>query len=336
MRRSRILSSVMALALIVTSVCIPAGTTSSAKKAALSKKKLSINVGETKVIKVKNSKKTAKVTWKSTDSKIVKIVKKTSKGKKASATVQGIAEGKTVVKAVYKIGKKKTNLKCTVTVKASEVQKPTTTAPSATTPAASAKPGTSVTPSATNTPAQATDVPQPTKEATPKPTRTPRPTAGPTATPTPAPKLTNPYKVDLSAAGLAVGENGGVVSYNAETKTLDSTMGNLNGFIVKNPIKENIEKYSYVEITYELEGGDVNLYLADASMEGDGAGQDAAGWHAEIKLNQYDYGKDVKITYGDDGTDTFTGGYLKAFKIFNFGDETTIKIKDITFYQVEK
>ena len=29
-------------------------------------------------------------------------------------------------------------------------------------------------------------------------------------------------------------------------------------------------------------------------MEGDGAGQDAAGWHAEIKLNQYDYGKDVK------------------------------------------
>lgn len=113
-------------------------------------------------------------------------------------------------------------------------------------------------------------------------------------------------------------------------------MGNLNGFIVKNPIKENIEKYSYVEITYELEGGDVNLYLADASMEGDGAGQDAAGWHAEIKLNQYDYGKDVKITYGDDGTDTFTGGYLKAFKIFNFGDETTIKIKDITFYQVEK
>lgn len=142
MRKSRILSSVMALALIVTSVCIPAGTTSSAKKAALSKKKLSINVGETKVIKVKNSKKNAKVTWKSTDSKIVKIVKKTSKGKKASATVQGIAEGKTVVKAVYKIGKKKTNLKCTVTVKASEVQKPTTTAPSATTPAASTTPGT--------------------------------------------------------------------------------------------------------------------------------------------------------------------------------------------------
>ena len=33
---------------------------------------------------------------------------------------------------------------------------------------------------------------------------------------------------------------------------------------------------------------------------------------------------------------SFTGGYLKAFKIFNFGDETTIKIKDITFYQVEK
>lgn len=134
MRRSRILSSVMALALIVTSVCIPAGTISSAKKAALSKKKLSINVGETKVIKVKNSKKTAKVTWKSTDSKIVKIVKKTSKGKKASAAVQGIAEGKTVVKAAYKIGKKKTNLKCTVTVKASELQKPTITAPSATTP----------------------------------------------------------------------------------------------------------------------------------------------------------------------------------------------------------
>ncbi len=234
MRKSRILSSVMAFSAYC-NFCMHSGRNHqfSKRKLLLVKKKLSINVGETKVIKVKNSKKTAKVTWKSTDSKIVKIVKKTSKGKKASATVQGIAEGKTVVKAVYKIGKKKTNLKCTVTVKASEVQKPTTTAPSATTPAASAKPGTSVTPSATNTPAQATDVPQPTKEATPKPTRTPRPTAGPTATPTPAPKLTNPYKVDLSAAGLAVGENGGVVSYNAETKTLDSTMGNLNGFIVK-------------------------------------------------------------------------------------------------------
>lgn len=336
MKRSRILSFVMSLALIATSVCIPAGITSSAKKAALNKKVLSINVGKTKVIKVKNSKKTAVVTWKSANSKIAKIVKKTSKGKKAKASVKGITEGKTVVKAVYKIGKKKTTLKCNVTVTASESQTPMVTAPSAATPEASAAPVTSVTPSVTNTPAQATDVPQPTNEATPKPTRTPRPTPGPTATPTPAPKLTNPYKVDLSTEGLAVGENGGVVSYNAETKTLDSTMGNLNGFIVKNPIQENVEKYSYVEITYELDGGDVNLYLADASMEGDGSGQDAAGWHAEIKLNQYDYGKDVKITYGDDGTETFTGGYLKAFKIFNFGDEATIKIKDITFYQVEK
>ncbi len=335
MKRCRILSSIMALTLITASVCIPSADTSSAKKAALSARKLQINVGETKVIKVKNAKKTAKVTWKSANSKLVKITKKVVKGKKASAAVKGIAEGQTTVKAVYKTGKKKTNLKCTVIV--SDVKLPDQT--TATQPASSVTNTpvpTAPAASATQTAPAPTDVPQPTEEPTPKPTRTPRPTAGPTATPTPAPKLTNPYKVDLSTAGLAVGENGGTVSYNADTKTLDSTMGNLNGFIVKNPIKEDIEKYSYVEITYELDGGDVNLYLADASMEGDGTGQDASGWHDEIKLNQYEYGQDVKITYGDDGTDTFTGGYLKAFKIFNFGDETTIKIKDITFYQVEK
>lgn len=76
----------------------------------LSKKKLTVKEGKTAVLKVKNPSK--KVTWKSSNSKIVKITKK-SGSKKSSVTLKGLKKGTATITA--KVGTVK--LKAKVTVK---------------------------------------------------------------------------------------------------------------------------------------------------------------------------------------------------------------------------
>ena len=83
--------------------------TDAAKKPKLSTSKLTVKVGQTKKVTVKNSAKKAKVTWKSSKSTIAKIVKKTS-GKSAYAKVMGVKEGTAQVSATYKLGKKKSGV----------------------------------------------------------------------------------------------------------------------------------------------------------------------------------------------------------------------------------
>ena len=147
-----------------------------AKKPKLSKKTLSIEVGKTKKITVKNSAKKAKVTWKSTKKSVAKIGKKAS-GKKAYATIKAVKEGKATIKATYKLGKKKTTLTCKVTV----------------------TPKNDVTPTVAPTAA-------PTAVPTVAPTVAP--TAAPTATPTPGPDVwvatwgTAEEKNDISADAM--------------------------------------------------------------------------------------------------------------------------------------
>ncbi|MCI8306621.1 MAG: hypothetical protein HFH14_01100 [Lachnospiraceae bacterium] len=96
--------------------CNPADA-AAAKKVKLSKKKVTVTVGGTYKLNLKNGVKKAKVTWKSGNKKIVKIIKKSAKGKKAYAKIKGLKTGKANINAVYKVGKKKQKLTCRVTVK---------------------------------------------------------------------------------------------------------------------------------------------------------------------------------------------------------------------------
>lgn len=106
---------VCALSMIAGMAAISPANTAYAKGKAvkLAKKTYSVTVGKTTKIKVKNSNKKAKVTWKSSKPKVVRISKKKN-GKNAYATVKALKKGSAKVTATYKSGKTKKNLKCTV------------------------------------------------------------------------------------------------------------------------------------------------------------------------------------------------------------------------------
>lgn len=147
----KFMAGFLAATMVVTSAGVG---TSAAKKPAISNKKLELVAGKTAVIKVKNSNKKAKITWKSSNQKVVKITKKDSKKKKA--TIKALKKGKAVISAKYKLGTYTKTLKCNVSVK-DDVK-----------------------------PSQS---PAPTAKPTVKPTVKPavKPTANPTAVPTVAP-----------------------------------------------------------------------------------------------------------------------------------------------------
>lgn len=92
-----------------------------AKKPKLSRTKVSVTVGKTKRVTVKNAK---KVTWKVTK-KAAQIVKLTKKSKKG-ATIKGLKKGTAKISVQMKNGKKK--VKKTITVKVSSVKKVVVTA----------------------------------------------------------------------------------------------------------------------------------------------------------------------------------------------------------------
>ena len=144
-----------------------------AKKPKLSRTKVSVTVGKTKRVTVKNAK---KVTWKVTK-KAAQIVKLTKKSKKG-ATIKGLKKGTAKISVQMKNGKKK--VKKTITVKVSSAKKVVVTAEPAKT---TNKP----TNGPTNGPTK-----EPVKEptATPTATSTTEPSATPAATPTEEPSAT--------------------------------------------------------------------------------------------------------------------------------------------------
>ena len=154
--QTRIIMSILLIAaLAVTAVPIHSLAKAKVK---LNKTKLSMNVGKTATLKLKNNKK--KVKWSSSNKKVAKV---SAKGK-----VKGLKKGKATITA--KVGKKK--YKCKVTVKARKVAE--TTKKPVPVPRPTAK--------ATEKP-----VPKPTEIpiATPDITPTATPTQKPTATPVP-------------------------------------------------------------------------------------------------------------------------------------------------------
>lgn len=167
-----------------------------AKKPKLSRTKVSVTVGKTKRVTVKNAK---KVTWKVTK-KAAKIVKLTKKSKKG-ATIKGLKKGTAKISVQMKNGKKK--VKKTITVKVSSAKKVVVTAEPAKT---TKKPANGSTNGPTKEPVKeptatptATSTTEP--SATPTATPTEEPSAEPTLTPTPMPLPDlgeNDVKIDLT------------------------------------------------------------------------------------------------------------------------------------------
>lgn len=189
-----------------------------AKKPKLSRTKVSVTVGKTKKVTVKNAK---KVTWKVTK-KAAKIVKLTKKSKKG-ATIKGLKKGTAKISVQMKNGKKK--VKKTLTVKVSSAKKVVVTAEPAKT---TNKPTNGPTNGPTKEPVKeptATPTATSTTEPSVTPTATPteEPSAEPTATPTPTPGVASgSAAVVVTATGSAAGldlEEGDTLDLNASVST---------------------------------------------------------------------------------------------------------------------
>lgn len=109
----KILCGALAAAMVLTTAAVP---TSAAAKPALNKTKLTLTVGASATLKVKNAAKKETVKWASSKKTIATV---TSKGK-----VTAKKAGKTVVSATLKKAGK--TLKCNVTVKAAASETPNT------------------------------------------------------------------------------------------------------------------------------------------------------------------------------------------------------------------
>lgn len=168
---------------VVMSAVIVIGTfgnvtaTDAAKAVKLSKKKISLHVGEKAVVKLVNGNKKGKVTWKIAKKSVAKITKKVVKGKKASATVKAAGAGSTSLTAAYKYGSYSKKLTCKVKV-SEKADNNNNIAPT----------GNSSNPSDSGT------VNQPTKDPVITPTEAPTetPSEAPTEVPSPTPKIISP------------------------------------------------------------------------------------------------------------------------------------------------
>lgn len=160
----------VALTFAMTVVMVPQSALAAKKPVKLNKKSVSVAVGKTVKVKLKNNKK--KVKWTVVSGK--KNVALSKKGK-TSVTIKGKRVGKAKVQA--KIGKKK--YVCTVTVtdknKTQITATKKTAAPGNTT-------GTTAGKNTGSTAAKPTATPTATPTPTPTPTSTPTPTANPTVT----------------------------------------------------------------------------------------------------------------------------------------------------------
>lgn len=151
------------------SAAVPA---EAAEKPKLSAKKITVRVGKSKTLKVKNAAKKAKWSVKSGKSSVM-----LTKKKKASVSIKGKKAGKAVV--VAKVGKKKLQCKVTVEAKDNSSENPS--------------------PSPSTVPAS----PSPTQVPTQAPTQTPenKPTEVPTQTPNTTSEVVKNVVIDMTKVG---------------------------------------------------------------------------------------------------------------------------------------
>lgn len=191
MKRGKEILAWACLASMMLSLLMPMGSVGARSKIPkLNKKKVSITVGKTKIIKVKNAK-GYKFTWKSKKKKVVTVKKKGKYGARLTAKKPGTT--KVIVKA--KKGKKKYTMTCkvTVTTKGERTDTVTSTNMATRTPddlTVTAAPvpdsPTANSSTATPTPTKVTPTATPTATSTATPTNTPkRETPTPSLEPTP-------------------------------------------------------------------------------------------------------------------------------------------------------
>lgn len=92
-------AAVVAVALLGT--CAPATGIEAAKAPKLSKTKITIQKGKSTKITLKNGEKSAKVSWKTSDKKVVKISAKSTKGNKAYAKLVAVKKGTAKITVTY-------------------------------------------------------------------------------------------------------------------------------------------------------------------------------------------------------------------------------------------
>lgn len=219
-----------------------------AKKPQLSTAKVTVTVGKTKKVKVKNA---TKVTWKLSKKakKIVKLSKKTKKG----ATIKGLKKGTTKISVEMKAGKKTYKKFVKVTVKAKKVQSQPVNNKQSSTPTVTANTNQNGG-APTSTPTTAATPNEPT--ATPdEPTATPdEPTATPTLMPLPEPgendiavdiSKENEYGMNSVADGSIVYHEGYGVTY---TSTGATSGGGIAYWIHNDQTGADISKFKTIRI----------------------------------------------------------------------------------------
>lgn len=116
--RKRIVSGIMALLLMLGLIFSePNATLAASKKMKVSSKKVTLQEGKTKKIKVKNAPKKAKITWKSKKPKIAKV------SKKGKITAKKKGKTSVICKVSYKKNGKKKVKKFNISVKVTSKQK---------------------------------------------------------------------------------------------------------------------------------------------------------------------------------------------------------------------
>lgn len=172
-REGKTILSVMLCFVMMFSLFLSAAVPAeAAEKPKLSAKKITVRVGKSKTLKVKNAAKKAKWSVKSGKSSVM-----LTKKKKASVSIKGKKAGKAVV--VAKVGKKKLQCKVTVEAKDNSSENPS--------------------PSPSTVPAS----PSPTQVPTQAPTQTPenKPTEVPTQTPNTTSEVVKNVVIDMTKVG---------------------------------------------------------------------------------------------------------------------------------------
>lgn len=229
------------------------GEAGAAAKPKLSKTSLTVSVGASKTLKVKNVK-GMKISWKSSNKKIT-----LKKAGSSSVKITGKSAGKSVVTCKVK-GKKSYSLKCQVTVKKKEVKTPEVSAPAASTAAP-----------ATNAPATATPVTSPSGD----------PSQAPDITPGGTDATAKPQKTELPPVEGSILESyqgtfeymGSCLNYEAfgqlqDDKTLQFVKNHFNSFTLENEMKpEAILGDEITAITKE-EAAALGYVVPDSYTEG--------------------------------------------------------------------
>lgn len=216
MKHTRKCIRFLTVAALVLQMVLPGTGAYAAAKPKLAKKKVEVNVGVQKKVKIKNAK-GYKLTVKSKKKAVATAKKKGN----AAFVVKGVKAGKAKVVCTLKKGSKKVSLKCNVTVSgvAANKTQPTKNPTDQNTPA----------PTGTNnqTPDPAASTATPTVEPTVKPTKAP--TKEPTATPVTPTEAPGPNGINLAydvpdayreTAGEAAADKRGTIekiTYDTET-----------------------------------------------------------------------------------------------------------------------